>query len=45
MFERDVILSVDPESLMWTAMKRHTMNQAELLQNDRLHPRLFWRGG
>jgi len=21
------------------------MNQAELLQNDRLHPRLFWRGG
>jgi len=45
MFEREVILSVDPESLMRTAVKRHKMNKAELLQNDRLHPRLVWRGG
>ena len=44
MFERDVILSVDPESLMRTAVKRNTMNRAELLQNDRLQPRLVWRG-
>jgi len=27
--ERDVILSVDPESLMRTAVKRHRMNQLE----------------
>jgi len=45
MFERAVLLSVDPESLMRTAVKRHKMNQVELLQNDRLHLRLFGEEG
>jgi hypothetical protein len=45
MFERDVILSVEPESLMRTAVQRHKMNQAELLQNDLLHPIYFGEEG